>query len=150
MVASHTQAGLALRRFRWPRLRCRWRSICALLCLVPCGWLAVRAGIWAATAVNRDFAERMAIAQGQRDIVAALDRLPVRVVYDYQSGPNREPDKPYPGPMWQRILLGLDFVSDVVEVECWRGCLLPNMACVTDDDLKLVAELKKLKSFKSA
>jgi Leucine-rich repeat (LRR) protein len=93
---------------RWHQYSLRTLMICVTLFAVACSWFEVK----------------MQQAKRQREAVEAF--LPTRnhkaafaVIYDYnfdKSGNYIRNAQP-PGPVWLRNLLGIDFMSNVVEIE---------------------------------
>jgi hypothetical protein len=79
-----------------------------------------------------EFGTRVTRAERERACVAAL-RKRAQVIYDYWD-PDR-PETPPPGPTWQRVLFGLDFVCHAMVV---KGSL-------EDADVPLLAQLSELK-----
>ena len=89
----------------------------------------------------------MAAARAQRAAVDTLrsGNLGVWIVYDYQDDESDVP-RALPGPTWQRLLFGVDFVSDVAWVHFYRGFPGPTFS---DEVLKPIADLKRLKGFRA-
>lgn len=71
----------------------------------------------------------------QRHIANDLHKRGMEIVYDHDALNNREPP---PGPAWARRLYGNDLFVNPIAV-AWHG------APPSDDDLRLLAELKHLR-----
>lgn len=131
-------------RFSWRRLIV-W-TLLSLIGAVGCAWMALRMGVWFATRADPEFAERLAKAERQRGALVALGKRGYGSPgYDYQYAWAQlwgesllHTTPPLPGPAWQRVLFGVDFVADIVSYS-------PPVHS-TDADMVHVGAFRKLRS----
>jgi len=92
------------RRRRWYQFHLSHLLAIVTIAAIACSWLRCK----------------MERARLQKEAVESLIGVSCDVYYDYEcdADGNTIPDAPPPGPEWLRDLVGIDFLADVVRIEC--------------------------------